>query len=602
MVAVVESADRSQAALAGGMFLAQEVGATPFVTPESFTDEQRLFFKTALQFCREQVLTQAERIEAKDNALLRDLLRRAGELGLLSVDISEAHGGTGLDKTTSLLLAEAMALLGSWSVTFGAHTGIGTLPIVWFGNAAQKAKYLPKLASGEWVAAYALTEQGSGSDARAAKTKAVRSADGQHYVLNGSKLYITNAAFADVFVVFAQVDGDKFTGFIVERGTPGFSVGPEEHKMGIRGSSTCPLYFEDARVPAENLLGELGKGHKIAFNILNYGRLKLGAGVIGGMKLQLENALKFAQERQQFKTPIVRFPLIREKLARMASLVYALETMTYRTAGLVDGRLASKERSAPDYDAHLIAAIEEYVTEASIMKVFGSEALGVLVDDAVQIHGGAGYIEEYPVERAYRDARINRIFEGTNEINRMLITGMLLKRAVKGDLPLFALARSVADALSRAERPRARKQDALAAEEVAAECAKQLALHGMRLATEAFGTELDRHQEVMALLADVVMDAFALDSMVTRTRQVAGDGALDPTRVALVRLYAQESTTRAFERTRRALCSILKGEALQAELKRLATLDAFSPYDPAELRETVVAALEVAGGYPYSAA
>jgi alkylation response protein AidB-like acyl-CoA dehydrogenase len=600
MVAVIEPAARPQDVLAGGAFLFQEVGATRILTPEGFSEEQRLFFKTALQFCREQVLPVAERIEGKDNALLRDLLRRAGELGLLSVDIAETYGGTGLDKTTSLLLAEAMSLLGSWSVTSSAHTGIGTLPIVWFGNAAQKAKYLPKLASGEWVAAYALTEQGSGSDARGAKTKAVRSADGKHYVLNGSKLYITNAAFADVFVVFAQVDGDKFTGFIVEKDTPGLTVGPEEHKMGIRGSSTCPLYFEDALVPAENLLGELGKGHRIAFNILNYGRLKLGAGVIGAMKLQLQNALKFAQERKQFKAPIATFPLIREKLARMATLIHAVESMTYRTAGLVDGRLASKERGADDYDAHVIAAMEEFATEASIMKVFGSEALGHVVDDAVQVHGGAGYIEEYPVERAYRDARINRIFEGTNEINRMLITGMLLKRAVKGDLPLFAQGRAVADALNRGERPRAGRQDALAQEEIAAESAKHLAIHGMRLAAEAFGAELDQHQEVMANLADVVMDAYALDSMVTRTRQCATSGVQDPLRVALVRLYAMESTARAFERTRRALCATLQGDALALELKRLSALDAFTPYDPAELREAVVKGLEEAGGYPFN--
>ncbi|MCP3098990.1 acyl-CoA dehydrogenase family protein [Myxococcus sp. K15C18031901] len=582
----------------GGAFLFEEVGATRFVTPESFTEEQRLFFKTALQFSREKVLPQAPRIEHKDNALLRELLRQAGELGLLSVDIPEAYGGIGLDKTTSLLLAEAMSLNGSWSVTFGAHTGIGTLPIVWFGNAAQKAKYLPKLATGEWVAAYALTEQGSGSDALGAKTRAVRSPDGKHWILNGSKLYITNAAFADVFVVFAKVDGDRFTGFIVEKDTPGLTVGPEEHKMGIRGSSTCPLYFEDARVPAENLLGEVGKGHKIAFNILNYGRLKLGAGVIGSMKLQLQNALRFAQERKQFGTPIVRFPLSREKLARMVSLIYALESMTYRTAGLVDARLSSRDKGAPDYEGHLLAAVEEYAIESSIMKVYGSEALGQLVDDAVQLHGGAGYIEEYPVERAYRDARINRIFEGTNEINRMLITGMLLKRAVKGDLPLFAVAGDIARELDQGELPRARLDDALAPQEVAAEVAKRLALHGLRVAAETFGPELENHQEVLAALSDVVMDAFALDSLVTRTRQTAQGGTPDATRLALVRLYAFDSIPRAYDRTRRALCATLEGAALEKELKRLRALDVFTPYDPAKLRETVVTALEATGGYP----
>ncbi|MDY7228658.1 acyl-CoA dehydrogenase family protein [Hyalangium rubrum] len=602
MVAIPESSPSSELPT-GGAFLLQEVGSTRIVSPETFTEEQRLYLKTALQFSREQVMPQSDRIEAKDNALLRELLRRAGELGLLMTDIPEAYGGMGLDKTTSLLLAECMSLQGSWSVTFGAHVGIGTLPIVWFGNEAQKAKYLPQLATGEKVAAYALTEQGSGSDALGAKTKAVLSADGTHYVLNGSKLYITNAGFADVFVVFAKVNGDKFTGFIVERDTPGFTVGPEEHKMGIRGSSTCPLFFEDARVPVENVLGEVGRGHKIAFNILNYGRLKLGAGVVGGMKLAIEDTVRFAQERKQFNTPIVRFPLLREKFARMATLTYALESMTYRTAGLVDAKLSGKERQAKDYDAHVIAAIEEYAIESSIMKVFGSEALGHVVDDAVQIHGGAGYIEEYPIERAYRDARINRIFEGTNEINRMLISGLLLKRAVKGELPLLAVAQSVEDELTHGTLPRARHEDALSAEERAAECLKRMALYGLKTAAETFGTELEQHQEVLAGLSDVVMDAFALDTMVTRTRQgVDAKGAMDPARVAMTRLFGMEAMTRSFDRTRRALCASAQGEALQAHLAKLAPLQVFTPYNPAELREAVVTAVEQAGGYPRSAA
>ncbi|HEX8699774.1 MAG TPA: acyl-CoA dehydrogenase family protein [Myxococcaceae bacterium] len=597
MVVVPEPATSAEQPT-GGSFLLQEVGTSPIVSPETFTEEQRLYLKTALQFSREQVLPLSDRIEAKDNALLRELLRKAGELGLLMIDIPEAYGGLGLDKTTSLLLAESMSQQGSWSVTFGAHVGIGSLPIVWFGNEAQKAKYLPKLATAEWVAAYALTEQGSGSDALGAKTKAVLSEDGKHYVLNGSKLYITNAAFADVFVVFAKVNGDKFTGFIVERNTPGFTVGPEEHKMGIRGSSTCPLYFEDAKVPVENVLGEIGRGHKIAFNILNYGRLKLGAGVLGGMKIAMEQTLRFAQERKQFNTPIARFPLTREKFARMASLSYALESMTYRTAGLVDARLKGRDRQAKDYDTHMTAAIEEYAIESSIMKVFGSEALGHVVDDAVQIHGGAGYIEEYPIERAYRDARINRIFEGTNEINRMLITGLLLKRAMKGELPLMAVAQSVEEELAQGTLPRARREDALAAEERAAEALKRMALYGLKVAAETFGLELEQHQEVLAGLSDVVMDAFALDSMVTRTRQCAGNGALDPVRVAMTRLYGMDAMARSFERTRRALCAAAQGEALQGHLKKLAPLQLFAPYNPAELRETVVTAVEQAGGYP----
>jgi alkylation response protein AidB-like acyl-CoA dehydrogenase len=580
----------------GGGFLFQEAGRTRITTPETLTEEQRMLFRTGLQFCREQVLPQAEAIEAKTPGLLRSLLARAGELGLLMVDVPERFGGLGGDKTTSLLLAEANSLMGSWSVTFAAHVGIGTLPIAWFGTEAQKAKWLPKLATGELVAAYALTEQGSGSDALGAKTKAVKSPDGKSWILNGSKLYITNAAFADVFVVFAKVDGEHFSGFVVERGAPGFTVGPEEHKMGIRGSSTCPLYLEDVRIPVENLLGEIGKGHKIAFNILNLGRLKLGAGVLGGMKLQFGNALKFAEDRKQFRTPVAKFPLTREKLARMATAIFAIETMTYRTSGAIDALLASE--GAGDDKARTIAAFEEFAIEASIMKVMGSEALGQLVDDAVQIHGGAGFIQEYPVERAYRDARINRIFEGTNEINRMLVTGMLLKRAVKGSLPLFAQAETVEHALTEKQVPLASGGDAVAGAGRDAEALKMAALYTMKVATERFGTEIEKHQDVMAAVADVVMDAYAVDSMVARTRQ----SGLDPVKVAMTQSYAADAIARSGERARRALCASSDGPTLEKHLAAIAPLFAFRAFDPAALRETVVAAAEEAGGYPLSIA
>jgi len=581
----------------GGGFLFHEAGATRITSPETFSEEQRLLYRTALQFCREQVLPQADAIEAKTPGLLRALLGKAGELGLLMVDVPERFGGLGGDKTTSLLVAEANSLMGSWSVTFAAHTGIGTLPIAWFGTEAQKARWLPGLATGELVAAYALTEQGSGSDALGAKTRAVKSPDGKSWILNGSKLYITNAAFADVFVVFAKVDGEHFTGFVVEKGTPGLTVGPEEHKMGIRGSSTCPLYFEDARIPVENLLGEIGKGHKIAFNILNLGRLKLGAGVLGGMKLQLGNALKFAEERKQFRTPVAKFPLIREKLARMAGAIYAIESMTYRTTGLIDALLAAQQGGDAD-EARTIAAFEEFAIEASILKVMGSESLGILIDEAVQIHGGAGFIQEYPVERAYRDARINRIFEGTNEINRMLVTGMLLKRAVKGTLPLFAQAEAVERALSEGQLPAAAGPDALAGAARDGEALKMAALYAMKVAAERFGTEIEKHQEVMGAVADVVMDAYALDSTVARTRQAASPSGLDPVRVAMVQAYAADAIARSGERARRALCASSDGAALATHLGRIAPLFAFRPFDPAALRETVVRAAEEAGGYP----
>ncbi|HLL53469.1 MAG TPA: acyl-CoA dehydrogenase family protein, partial [Myxococcaceae bacterium] len=530
--------------LTGGSFLFNEVGSGRVMAPEAFTEEQRMFLKTALQFVKETVLPHATRIENKDFPLLRELIGKAGELGLLAIDIPEAFGGLSLDKTTSMLVTEAQSLLGSWSVSFGGHVGIGTLPIAWFGNPAQKAKYLPKLATGEWVAAYALTETGSGSDALGARTKAVLSQDGTHYVLNGSKQFITNAGFADVFVVFAKVDGDKFTGFIVDRTTPGLTVGPEEHKMGLRGSSTCPLIFEDAKVPVGNVLGEIGKGHKIAFNILNMGRLKLGAGVIGAMKMQTANALEYSRDRKQFATPVLRFPLIREKLAKMATAIYALESMTYRTSGLIDARLAGEDKSASDYEQKTIAAIEEFAIEASIMKVAGSEALGAVIDEALQIHGGYGYIEEYPVERAYRDQRVNRIFEGTNEINRMLITGMLLKRAMKGQVPLLEFAQTVVDELASDALPRLREGERLAEEALLAEHLKRLAVYTLKVAVETYGPEIEQHQAVLASVADIVMDAFALDSMIARTRQYASGGELDPVRVALVQLYAWDAQAR----------------------------------------------------------
>jgi alkylation response protein AidB-like acyl-CoA dehydrogenase len=584
----------------GGDFLLREVGSARIMAPEHFTGEQRAYYDTAQRFSKEEVLPRAAQLEKRDYALMRELLRKAGELGLLMIDFPESHGGLALDKTTSCLVAEAKSLLGSWSVTFGGHTGIGSLPIVWFGTPAQKEKYLPRLASAEWVAAYALTESGSGSDALGAKTKAVKSADGKHWVLNGSKQFITNAGFADVFIVFAKVDGDKFTGFIVDRTTPGLTIGPEEHKMGIRGSSTCPLIFEDAKVPVENLLGEIGKGHKIAFNILNMGRLKLGVGVLGGMKLQLKAATAYALERKQFATPIAQFGLIREKLARMATLTYAVESMAYRTSGLIDEALANEDRAAADYDARVIAAIEEFAIEASILKVMGSESHWQLVDEGVQIHGGYGYIEEFPVERAFRDARINRVFEGTNEINRLLITGMLLKRAMKAGLPVFDFAQAVDQELAGHSLPRAKGSDGLSDEAHAAELLKRQAAWGLKIAAEAFGLELEKHQAVLARISDIVMDAFALDTIITRTRQVAAGGKVDPVRQAMVRQFANRAHSRSIEALRGVLAASCKGEVLGQQLEKAQALFVYLPHDPDALTETIVQGVLDSGGYPFA--
>jgi alkylation response protein AidB-like acyl-CoA dehydrogenase len=582
--------------VSGGGFLLAPPGSRIVMTPERFTEEQRLYYRTAQQFARERVLPKAAKIEGKDNALLRQLLREAGELGLLMIDIPEAYGGLGLDITTSLLVAEAKSILGAWSSTFGAHTAIGTLPIVFFGTEKQKQKYLPKMAVGDWVGAYALTETGSGSDALAAKTRAVLSADGAHYVLNGSKQFITNAALADVFVVFAKVDGEKFTAFIVERGTPGLSIGPEEHKMGIRGSSTCPLLLEDARVPSENVLGEIGKGHKIAFNILNVGRLKLGAGVVGGMKYQIEQVLRYAQERKQFNTSIFNFGLIRGKFARMATWTFAVESMAYRTSGLIDARLAA-DKGEGDAHASAVAAIEEYAVEASILKVFGSEALGMVVDEAVQIHGGYGFIEDFPVARAYRDARINRIFEGTNEINRLLITGTLLRRALSRGLPLFQFAQAIESELSSGSLPTREGDDVLGAEAALAERLKRLALFPLKLAAEAYGAEIERQQSILAWIADVVMDAFALDSMIARARQAA-DGQSNAVAIAMIRLFAQDAHWRSLDRARRVLCAVAARTKANAQLHRLAPFVEAEARDTVSLEEEIAQAVAAQAGYP----
>jgi alkylation response protein AidB-like acyl-CoA dehydrogenase len=576
----------------GGDFLFTPVGSAPFMTPERFSDEQRQFHSTGADFVRREVLPGADRIERKDNPLLRDLLAKAGELGLLGVDVPEELGGLGLDKTTSMLVAESQAGYGSWAATFGAHTGIGTLPIVFFGTPEQKAKYLPDLASGRKVAAYALSEAGSGSDALGAKTVARLSADGKHYVVNGGKMWITNGGFADVYVVFLKIDGNKFTAMIVERGTPGFTQGREEHKLGIRGSSTTPLVFEDCKIPVGNVLGEIGKGHKIAFNILNVGRLKLAAFGVGGMKDVLRGGVDYAAQRKQFGRPIASFGLVREKLARAAAHIYAAEAMTYRAAGAIDAAIAQSDGSP----AEVMEAIEEYAIEASIMKVTGSEWLFDTIDEVLQIHGGNGFVEDYPIERAYRDNRVNRIFEGTNEINRLLIPGMIFKRAVKGAVPLMAAVQQLDEEMTDPRHFPA-PVGRLAAERRGAEMAKRQFVLAARWAASV-GSALEERQEVLAALADVAIEVYAMDSILGRT--LAAEGDRPELRDALCRFYCMESRERAITRARTALAAVVPPEELDAQLEQLSRLYKYTPVNSAEAREGIVPALLDAGGYPLS--
>ncbi|HEY2030473.1 MAG TPA: acyl-CoA dehydrogenase family protein [Myxococcales bacterium] len=589
-----QEAQSNEGPARGGSFLFEPVGSRPFMTPEKFTETQREFYATGQNFARTEVTPRAEVLEKKDNALLRELLGKAGELGLLGVDIAEEYGGLALDKTTSMVVAESQSAdYGGWSTTFGAHVGIGTLPIVFFGTREQKAKYLPDLASGKKVAAYALSEAGSGSDALGARTTAKLSPDGKHYIVNGGKMWITNGGFADVFVVFLQIQPGGFTALIVERGTPGFSIGREEHKLGIRGSSTTPLIFEDARVPVENVLGEIGKGHKIAFNILNVGRLKLAAFACGGMKSALRSGIEYAAQRKQFGKTISSFGLIREKLARAAALIYAAEAMTYRASGAIDDAIASASGGdaigSADDARSVMAGIEEYAVEASIMKVAGSEWLFQIIDEMLQIHGGNGFVEDYPIERAYRDNRVNRIFEGTNEINRLLIPGMIFKRAMKGELPLFA-------AVQRLDEPVPQPVGRLAAERRGAELAKRQFLFAAKWAS-TLGPALEERQEVLAALADCAIEAYAMDSILGRTLAAQDH---DELRNALCRLYCMESRERAFARARFAVCAVADASEVGDAVSQLGKLYDFIPTNGAEVREQIAPALLDSHRYPLS--
>ncbi|MFB3153589.1 MAG: acyl-CoA dehydrogenase family protein, partial [Candidatus Acidiferrales bacterium] len=507
-------------AIRGGSFLIEDRSPDEVFIPEEFSDEQRQIGQTTREFIANEVLPQAEELEQHKEGLTQSLLRKAGELGLLGGEIPEAYEGLGLDKISTTIIAEKIAGYGGFATSFGAQAGIGTLPIVYFGTEAQKKKYLPKLATGELLTSYCLSEAEAGSDALAAKTRADLTPDGKHYSLNGQKMWITNGGFADLFIVFAKVGGEKFSCFIVERNTPGFSTGAEEKKMGIKGSSTVPIFFDNAKVPAENLLHEVGRGHIVAFNILNSGRFKLAASAIGGGKNALAESVRYAKERKAFGQPIANFGLIQHKLAEMSILSYVAESMLYRTAGLIDVALAGVDHASGEVAQHAMKALEEYAIECSINKVYASEVLDYIVDEMVQIFGGYGYHEEYPAARAYRDSRINRIFEGTNEINRLLIVDMLFKRATKGQLPLLSAAKKVAGELMSAAPAGLASSEPLAAEAALVSAGKKAFLFASGVAAQKYMDKLRDEQEVVGVLADIVIDVYAAESALLRARKI----------------------------------------------------------------------------------
>lgn len=563
----------------GGSFLIEETAAEDVFTAEDFSEEHAMIRDMTEQFVQEEVLPQVEKIENKEWDVTVSLLRRCGELGLLGIEVPEKYGGENLDKVSALIVAEKLGRVASFAVSYGGHSGIGTLPIVYFGKEEHKRKYLPLLCKAEKISAYALSEAGSGSDALAAKTNAVRSSDGTHWVMNGEKMWITNAAFADMFVTFSQVDGKQFSCFIIEKDYPGVSTGAEEHKMGLKGSSTRTLNLDNAKIPIDNIVGEIGKGHHVAFNILNIGRAKLAAGATGGAKTALNDAIQYAKQRIAFGKPIASFGAIKHKLAEMAVRIWAAEGMVYRTAGLMDRSLESIDI---DDAKQALKAIEEYAIECSILKVFCSEVLDYCVDEAVQVYGGYGYSAEYAVERYYRDSRVNRIFEGTNEINRLLIPGMLLKRATAGRLPLHAAARAVVDEVMSASIP-TEPSGRLGAELAALAQAKKALLFVAGAAIQKFVDAIRDEQEVLMHLSNIVMDVYAMDTALARlSKKGSTDVHLDAART-----FINDAVARIEFSGKQALAAIAEGDVLRTQLSALRRLLRWAPINTVKTRQRI---------------
>ncbi len=586
----------------GGGFLIGPASPDCLMTPERFSDEVKTISETARDFMLKKVVPKSEALEKKEEGLMVALFKECGSLGLLGVEVPEEYGGLGMGKVASAAASEGVGRQASFAVTFGGHTGIGTLPIVYFGTQKQREKYLPKLATGELMAAYALTEPGSGSDALAARTRADLTPDGKFYKLSGGKVWISNAGWADIFVIFAQVEGNKFTGFILERNTPGFSVGAEERKMGLHGSSTCALSFSDTMVPAENVLGEIGQGHKIAFNVLNVGRFKLGAATAGALKYVLQIAAAYAAGRKQFGKTIDSFPLVQAMLARMAMRAAVAESIVYRTAGLIDTakeHAAGKDKIAAPSTSLVtseLSAVEEYAVEASILKVACSEMLDQSVDDCVQVHGGYGYSAEYPAERFYRDSRINRIFEGTNEINRMLVTGMLLKRAMGGRVPLLAAAQKAQQALL--DLPSGEEaQGPLGVELALAEGIKKAALLLAGAAAQKFGAKLDEQQQILAGIADLIIAAYGCESLTLRAL-AAGESPTGKFLVTAARYYASGLPENLLSIGRSVTAATAEGDNAMLLASGLKRFLRYPLFDRFALERELAEMVKAKNGYP----
>ncbi len=578
----------------GGSFLIEDLAPEDIFTLEDLSDVQRQIERTTIDFAEKQVQPQIAAIEAKDFSVMKGLLRKAGDLGLMAIDVPQEYGGFDMDKVTSALIAEKIAICGSFSVAFSAHVGIGTLPLIWYGTAQQKEKYLARLASGEWVAAYALSEASSGSDAMNIRTRATLSADGKHYVLDGEKMWISNAGIANLFTVFAKIDGEKFAAFLIESGTAGLTVGPEEHKLGIRGSSTCPLILADCHVPKENLLGEAGKGHHIAFNILNVGRYKLGAAAIGGAKYSFRSGVRYARERIAFSKPITSFGLVQQMIADSAAGIFAGESLVYRVIGAIDASLAERDKTAANNTAEIQKHIEEYAVECSILKVWCSEMLERVVDQMLQLHGGYGYVEEYPAERAYRDSRINRIFEGTNEINRLIITGWMMKRAMQGRLALLPAIQRVMDEIMAGPTPREEREGELADQHFLLANAKKLSLFCAGAASQKFGSGLVDEQEIMGALADMIMEVLVLESAILRTEKMQGSS---PLAVLMVKCYAARSFRVVETAGERVLGAVAEGDMLRTRMTILRRLTKHEPENTVALGREIATAMTAAGRY-----